>query len=177
MKTRNSYALLAVIAAALALSGWSCGNGYSVSNNNDAGSQPQTYQNSEWGVSFSYPAGWQYREYRETIDGQEETTLAFSDQALPDTLPPEPLFPVTVFYDTGTVDDIVATYTDAVSVEDVMLGGKTVKKVVYFSNMLDKNDTVYVAPLRNGSLKFFSLQEVDYPAVTESMISSITENE
>ena len=178
MKTKKLFGFFVFALVALALTGWSCGNGYAVNNNEpDTANQPQTYSNSDWGVSFQYPAGWQYREYRETVDGREEVTLAFSSRALPETLPPEPVFPVTVFRDARIMDDVAAGYTSVVSNENVMLGGKTAKKIIYFSNMLEQNDTVYLVPLRSGTLKFFALQEADYPAVSEAMISTVTETE
>ena len=172
----NKIAFVTILAVLL-LTGWSCGQGYGVSNVEDIASTGQTYRNDEWGVSFTYPNDWQYREYRETIEGVEETTLAFSVTPLPETLPPEPIFPVTVFHDARTVDDIAATYIDVVSSENIVLGEKTARKVVYFSNMLEQNDTVYLVPLRSGALKFFALQEANYPTVTENMITTITETE
>lgn len=178
MKAKKSYALIAVISAALMLSGWSCGNGYSVSNNQpDTGNGPQTYANSGWGVSFQYPAGWQYREYSETIEGQEVTTLAFSDQELPDTLPPEPSFPVMVFRGEGMVETAMSDYVDASSVDDVTIGSKTAKKVIYYNDFLEQNEIVYLTPLRSGFLKFFVPEGTSQVSVAENMISTLSETE
>jgi hypothetical protein len=172
---------IVVLFGVLALCGWSCGNGYAISNNNgsDTSSQPQTYQNSEWGVSFTYPAGWQYHEYRETIDGQEEVTLAFSDSSdpLPDTLPPEPSFPIMIFHESGTVEGATSDYTDAVSVEDVTLGVRVVKKIIYYSDMLGQNDRVYLIPVRDGILRLFVPDGTDYVSIAENMITNLAETE
>jgi hypothetical protein len=177
MKTKTFAGLIALVLSLVALTGWSCGQGYGVSNWEDTAPTAKTYQNDEWGVRFQYPNGWQYREYRETIEGREEVTLAFSDTTLPADIPPEPIFPVTVFIDVRTVDAITATYAEVVSSEDITLGGKTVKKIVYFSNMLEQNDIVYLAPLNSGTLKFFILQEADYPTIAENMINTLVETE
>lgn len=178
MGSKNTSIMTAALLAALVFVGWGCGNGTGVNNNEpDTVSGPQTYRNSEWGVSFQYPAGWNYREYRETIEGEEVVTLAFSDQELPETLPPEPSFPVMVFRGDGTVEDAMSDYTETVSVEDVALGGRTTKKVVYYSEFLEQNEVVYLTSLRSGFLRFFAPEGTSRVSVAENMISTITETE
>lgn len=183
MDNKKSFILVASLLATLAFTGWSCGQGYSVSNwepetgTNDTGNQPQTYRNDEWGVSFQYPAGWQYREYRETVEGTEIVTLAFSDQELPETLPPEPSFPVMVFRGEGTIEGAMSDYTEAVSTDEVTIGSRAAKKVVYYSDFLEQNEIVYLTPLRSGFLKFFVPEDTSRVSVAENMISTITETE
>ncbi len=163
---------------ALVLTGWGCGNGYSVSNwEPDTANQSEIYQSGEWGVNFTYPADWQYREYRETVEGEEFVTLAFSDQELPETMPPEPLFPIMVFRDAGTVEGALSDYTDAVSTEDVTLGSRVVKKIIYYSNILEQNDRVYLVPLRSGILRVFVPDGTSYVATAENMIATLAEIE
>jgi hypothetical protein len=132
------------------------------------------YRSEGWGVNFAYPVGWQYEEYRETVEGEEVVTLVFSDQELPGTLPPEPLFPIMVFYDVRTVDEITAVYRDAISIENMVLGGKDVKVVTLYSDILEQNYRIYVVPLRDGVIKFMPL-DASYVSTTETMIASLTE--
>lgn len=175
MNKRISIVSFVALLAVLVFAGWSCGNGYAVSNNEDTGSPPQTYRNDAWGVSFTYPAGWQYREYRETVDSGEVVTLAFSDQELPETLPPEPSFPIMIFHESGTVEGAISDYADAVSTEDVTLGSKTVKKIVYYSDFLGQNDRVYLVPLDDGILRLFVPDGTSYVSIAENMIATIAE--
>ena len=172
-KMKKGIVLVMAIVGALVLVGWGCGNGYAVNN------EPivQTYNNEAWGVRFTYPTGWQYHEYRETVEGEELVTLAFSDQELPETLPPEPLFPIMVFRDTGTVESAASGYTDVVSSEDVTLGGRIVKKIIYYSNILEQNDRVYLTPLRDGILKLFVPDGTSHVSTAEAMIANLTETE
>ena len=162
---------------ALVLVGWGCGNGYSVSNwEPDTGGQPQTYESSEWGVNFTYPGGWQYREYRETVEGEEIVTLAFSDQELPETMPPEPLFPIMVTRDSRTVDEVTAVHADAISDEDATFGGRSAKVITRYSDILETNYRIYVVPLRGGSIQFVPL-DASYVSIAENMITNLTETE
>ena len=135
------------------------------------------YRNEGWGVNFAYPTGWQYKEYSEAVEGEEVVTLVFSDQTLPEIMPPEPLFPIMVFRDTGTVESTMSDYTDAVSAEDVTLGRRVVKKIIYYSNILEQNDRVYLIPLRDGILKLFVSDGSSYVSTAETMIANLTETE
>lgn len=135
------------------------------------------YENMTWGVNFIHPEGWQYREYRETVEGEEVVTLVFSDQELPGALPPEPLFPIMVFRDTGTVESAMSDYTEVVSAEDVTLGSRVVKKIIYYSNILEQNDRVYLVPLRGGILRIFVPDGTSYVSITETMVVNLTEVE
>ncbi|MFA6271277.1 MAG: hypothetical protein WC657_08815, partial [Candidatus Paceibacterota bacterium] len=135
------------------------------------------YENTRWGVNFIYPTGWQYHEYGETVEGEEVVTLAFSDQELPVTMPPEPLFPIMIFHDAGTVEGAMSDYTDVVSAEDTTFGGRIVKKIIYYSNILEQNDRVYLIPLRDGILRLFVSDGTSYVPTAESMITNLTEIE
>lgn len=135
------------------------------------------YRNEGWGVNFIYPTDWQHQEYSETVEGEEIVTLAFSDQELPEILPPEPLFPIMVFHDTGTVESVMADYTDVVSSEDVTLGSRVVKKIIYYSNILEQNDRVYIVPLRGSILRVFVPDGTSYVSTAETMIVNLTEIE
>lgn len=169
---KKGIVCVAALVGALMLVGWGCGNGYAVNN------EPivQTYRNEGWGVNFIYPTGWQYHEYRETVEGEELVTLAFSDQELPETLPPEPLFPIMVTRDSRTVDEIAAVHVDAVSTEDSTLGGRSVKVVTRYSDILEANYRIYVVPLRAGSMQFMPL-DGRYVPTAENMITNLTETE
>lgn len=178
MGSKKTSIFSAAILAVIVMTGWSCSGGTGFNNNEpDTISGPQTYQNSDWGVSFQYPAGWNYREYQEVIEGEEVTTLAFSDQELPETLPPEPSFPIMVFYGDGTVGDAMSDYTEAISAEDITLESRPAKKVVYYSEFLEQNEVVYLTSLRSGFLRFFVPEGTGHVAVTENMISTLTETE
>jgi hypothetical protein len=178
MGSKKTSIFSAAMLAVIVMTGWSCSGGTGFNNNEpDTISGPKTYRNSDWGVSFQYPAGWNYREYQEVIEGEEITTLAFSDQELPETLPPEPLFPIMVSVDSGTVEDAMLDYTDAVSTEDVTLGSRVVKKVIYYSNILEQNDRIYLAPLRSGILRVLVADNTIYVTAAETMIATLTETE
>ncbi len=177
MQNRKLSVLFVFVFAALALSGWSCGNGYGVNNNEpETSGGPQTYQNSEWGVSFQYPEGWQYREYRETIEGAEIVTLAFSDTSLPETLPPEPVFPIMVSRDVRTISEAAVAHADAISISDTTLGGRSAKIVTRYSEILEQNYSIYLIALGSGSIKFLPM-DTRYVSVAESMINTLTERE
>lgn len=175
MENKKTFVLVASLLAVLALGGWSC-SGYGVNNNEDMSSRPEIYQSGEWGVSFEYPAGWQNREYREIVEGEEIVTLAFSDQELPETLPPEPLFPIMISRDARTVDEIAAVHADAVSTENVTLGGRSVKVVTRYSDILEANYRIYLVPLRDGSMQFLPL-DARYVSTAENMIATLAETE
>jgi hypothetical protein len=176
MKTKTFAGLIVLVLSLVALTGWSCGQGYGVSNWEDTAPTAKTYQNDEWGVRFQYPNGWQYREYRETIEGEEIVTLAFSDQELPETLPPEPLFPIMISRDARNVDEIVAIHADAISIEDKNMGGMMVKAITRYSDILEQNYPIYVVSLPGGSMQVLSL-DARYTAIAESMISTLVETE
>ncbi|MFA5413512.1 MAG: hypothetical protein WC348_03155 [Patescibacteria group bacterium] len=200
-KMKKGIVFVVAIIGALVLVGWGCGKNSvaptdtnSDTNEVSDSSQDNTpevtpdatgevpagwteYENMRWGVNFIYPTGWQYHEYGETVEGEEVVTLAFSDQELPGTLPPEPLFPIMIFRDTGTVENAMADYTDVVSSEDVTLGSRAVKKIIYYSNILEQNDRVYIVPLRDGVLRVFVPDGTSYVSTAENMIANLTEVE
>lgn len=181
MKTKTFAGLGAVALFLLVLVGWSCGGGAGISNAPPDASDTtvgwQTYRNDEWGVSFQYPADWQYREYRETIEGEGVVTLAFSDQELPETLPPEPSFPIMIFREDGVAESAMPDYVDAVSTEDVVFGSRIVKKIIYYSELIEQNDRVYLVPLRNSFLRLFVPDGTSYISVAENMIATLSETE
>jgi hypothetical protein len=172
MKGKNVFAVLLLLGV-LVLTGWGCRQ----ERVSPTAPEMKTYRNEEWGVSFTYPIDWQYREYRETVEGKESVTLAFSDQELPETLPPEPLFPITVFREDGTVENAMSDYAEVVSLEDVTLGSRVIKKIIYYSDLLGQNDRVYLIPLRNGFLRMFVPDATNYVPIAENMITTITEIE
>jgi len=176
MDNKKSFVQAVALLAFITLTGWSCSPGYGVSNVEDTTPTAQIYRSDEWGVSFQYPAGWQYREYREMIEGEEEITLAFSDTPLPETLPPEPIFPVMVFRDSRTVDEVAAIHADAISIENSTLGGRIIKVVTRYSDILEANYSIYLVPLQVGSIHFLPL-DARYISVAESMISTLSETE
>ncbi len=197
---KKGIVCVAAIVGALVLVGWGCGqrSAAPTDTNSDTNDVSETssdsvpevasdttgeipagwmeYRNEGWGVNFIYPTGWQYHEYSETVEGEEIVTLAFSDQELPETLPPEPLFPIMVTRDSRTVDEVAAVHVDAVSTEDSTLGGRSVKVVTRYSDILEANYRIYVVPLRAGSMQFMPL-DVRYVPTAENMITNLTETE
>jgi hypothetical protein len=197
-KMKKGIVCVVVMLGALALVGWGCGKNSATptdtsSDTNEVSDSSQDntseitsdttgevpagwteYRNEGWGVNFVYPVGWQYKEYSETVEGEEVVTLAFSDQELPGTMPPEPLFPIMVFRDARTVDEIMAVYRDAISIENMVLGGKDVKVVTLYSDILEQNYRIYVVPLRDGVIKFMPL-DASYVSIPETMVASLTE--
>lgn len=180
---KRVFVVLALVGA-LALVGWSCapktavpdaGEDVGPDAGQDAGIPEgwKEYRNEEWGVSFWYPSDWFSREYREVIEGKEVLITAFSDESLFDTLPPQPVFPISVFYKTKTVDEVAAIYTEAISVDNLTIGETMVKKIVYFSDLLNQNDLVYLVPLERNTLQFFVYDEPEYVSVAENMIATI----
>lgn len=184
MGSKKTSIMVAAILAALVLSGWSCGGGAGMTNTEpetypevpDTTADWQTYRNTDWGVLFRYPASWNYREYVETIEGEEITTLAFSDQELPETLPPEPSFPIMVSRDDRTVDEVVAVHTDAISVETSTVREDQTKIITRYSDIMEANYRIYLTPLRIGSIQFVSFS-VNYDSIVEDMVDSIIETE
>ncbi|MFA5129122.1 MAG: hypothetical protein WC445_04165 [Patescibacteria group bacterium] len=198
-KMKKGIMLVTALVGVLVLVGWGCGNSAAPTDTNSdmnvsetsSDSVPEVtsdttgeipagwteYRNEQWGVNFIYPAGWQYQEYSETVEGEEVATLAFSDQELPETLPPEPLFPIMVFRDARTVESAMSDYTEAVAAEDITLGSRVVKKIIYYSNILEQNDRVYLIPLRDGILKLFVPDSASYVSTAETMIANLTETE
>jgi hypothetical protein len=76
-----SIIFFVALLAVLVFAGWSCGNGYAVSNNNedtgnaDATAGWQTYRDDTYGVEFKYPQGWTYSENR--VDTEALKSLSF----------------------------------------------------------------------------------------------------
>jgi hypothetical protein len=194
-KVKKKIVSFVAILGALVLVGWGCGQRTAtptdtgtdtsvsettpemineVADETSAGTQ--TYQSGEWGVIFTYPGSWQYHEYRETVEGEEIVTLVFSDQELPEAMPPEPLFPIMVTRDSRTVNEVAAVHTDAVSTEDSTLGGRLVKVITRYSDILEANYRIYVVPLRTGSMQFVPL-DARYIPTAEDMIANLTETE
>jgi hypothetical protein len=188
---KKGIVFVAFLLGVLVLVGWGCGqNSAAPADTNldtnvsetSSDNTPEVpagwteYRNERWGVNFVYPTDWQYQEYSETVEGEEIVTLAFSDQELPETLPPEPLFPIMVFRDTRTVTEIVTVYDDAVSIEDMTLGGKVVKVVTLYSDILEQNYRIYIVPIQSGVIKFMPLDN-SFVSTVETMIVNLTEVE
>lgn len=172
MERKTAFAVLLLLGV-LVLTGWGCRQ----ERVSPTAPEMKTYRNEEWGVSFTYPADWQYREYRETVEGEEIITLAFSDQELPETLPPEPSFPIMMFREDGTVESAMSDYAESVYGGDVTLGDRVVKKIVYYSNLLEQNDVVYLIPLHSGFLRLFVPDGTRYVSIAENMIINLAETE
>jgi len=188
---KKGIVFVAFLLGVLVLVGWGCGqNSAAPADTNldtnvsetSSDNTPEVpagwteYRNERWGVNFVYPTDWQYQEYSETVEGEEIVTLAFSDQELPETLPPEPLFPIMVFRDERTTDEIVAVYDDAISIENMTLGGKVVKVVTLYSDILEQNYRIYIVPMRTGVIEFMPL-DTTHVSTTETMIVNLTERE
>ncbi len=197
---KKGIVLVTAIVSALVLVGWGCGRNSAApadtnsdtnevsetsSDNTPEGTSDTTgeipagwteYRNAGWGVNFIYPIGWQYKEYSETVEGSEVVTLAFSDQTLPETMPPEPLFPIMVTRDSRTADEVAAVHTGAVSTEATTLGDRSVKVITRYSDILEANYRIYVVPLRVGSMQFVPL-DMRYISTAENMITNLTEVE
>jgi len=52
-----------------------------------------------------------------------------------------------------------------------------VKKIVYYSNILEQNDGVYLVPLSSGILRVFVPDGTSYVVIAENMITNLTETE
>lgn len=149
-KTMSKTMFVIFTLALLIIIGWGCKSSIppeatdTGSEATDTTADWQTYRNEEWGVSMIHPTNWHVREDVQEAEGARELTVFFNDNPIPDPLPPQPVFLVTLSVIPDTLSNVVEAYQPLVEQSTREITGRTATRIVYFSDLLNMNDVVYL---------------------------------